>query len=105
MVWQARAGAAAPGGDLHRRRLAREHRQPVAGRMAGEIDQDVDPVRLDAIRQFVLRQLEASTQVGDERHWSVISSCTRRTGIADDLERLIADGAAPAGRSARPNGS
>ncbi len=31
-------------GDLHRRRLAREHAEPVMAGMAGDVDQDVDAV-------------------------------------------------------------
>ena len=35
--------------DLNRRRLAGEHQQPVVGRVACEVEQDVDPVRSDLV--------------------------------------------------------
>ncbi len=49
--------AIAPGADLDRRRLAREHRQPMAGRMARQVDQNIDIVGLNPVREFIVRKL------------------------------------------------
>ena len=51
------AGARRLDADLDRRRLAREHFEPVPGGMAGQIDQNIDLIGPDQIAEFIIGNL------------------------------------------------
>src|SRR5258708_33370711 len=49
--------------DLHRRRFASEHKQPVAGSVTGKVDQDVDAVGPDLLGQSIIRRTYRRTPI------------------------------------------
>src|SRR3954453_16708881 len=84
---KARTSGVTKSRDLDRGRLAGEEMEPVAGRMPGHVDQDIDPVGLNAIGQFVVRHLpgvDPDVRRGSECGGDLISY--RRARIANDLE-------------------
>src|SRR4051812_18681049 len=84
---KARARGVTKSGDLDRGRLAGEDMEPVAGRMPGHVDQDIDPVGLDTIGQLVIRHLPGVDP--DIRHRPELVRYLipyRRARIADDLK-------------------
>ena len=48
---------------LYRCRLAREGEQPIAGGVAGEIDQDIDAVAADLFGKFFIAQSDRAVPV------------------------------------------
>jgi len=55
--WQPRAVPVSPCGYLKRSRLTREHFEPVSFRVPGEINENVNPVRLYLRRQRIVGKL------------------------------------------------
>jgi hypothetical protein len=75
-------------GDLHRRGAAGKHREPVAGRVSGEIEEDVDAIRANLPGELRVRERRRLTpemrrRAPALRHRIWLS----RIGIADDGER------------------
>jgi hypothetical protein len=85
--WQAGARRMSPGAHLDRRGLARKGAKPIASRVSGQVDQDVDLVGADAIGELIVGPLQnASPPVGyiPERTGHLVLG--RKAGIADNLE-------------------
>ncbi len=79
-------------GDLNRGRFAGEDQQPVAGRVSGQVEKDVDPVRADLLRQSLVAHAEYIAPLGRGR-----LKTTRRVvledpaGVTDRLELFLAE--------------
>ena len=83
--------------DLHRCRLAREDFQPVAGSMAGEIDQYVDAVLPHCLGQFGIAAPDGrAPMIGHGAEALRRRILDRQFGIAEQLD--LRCGHAPANR-------
>src|ERR1035438_4618400 len=72
---------------LDRSRLARKCAKPVGSRVSGQVDQDIDLVGSDTIRQSIVGPLQnASPPIGYITEGISHFVLARRAGIANDLE-------------------
>ncbi len=92
---QPRGARVADPGRLQRRRLAREHGQPVVGRVAGQVDQDVDAIG-DDLR--IQRAVVQARHVAPLRH---VAAQARGDGIVHRIVVIGVERQAGPARQAR----